>query len=747
MATLAATPPATPSATPVATATEPPTPASPTPTLAPAHEVDAPIAFRYDTYDLTGVVGEPGSYAFLADGGDPASVVTTYEGLRDGTTTALRLHTSDAHGASQAALYDAVETGHLIEWHKADDCFVRYRVTDVPEAAATATQREYGVRWETYVFQGCQTGSIPTSATVTFTAAAELPLEHLGGTNLTDFAVVHGPWQLTPGTPLQPNAQVSPRTSVARKASTSHPQPERFRSPPPYQGGEMVTSLAEARRLPYWRDPSLPEGVTYSHLYVGDLDPLGGYTRPGYEAFYVAPAGYGVVAVAAQHMIGRMVAGASSWLASGDPPRGSVREPRVIAGRPAIVEYSPLGVAYNRVKSVEVHIYDPATECEYTVKGLSGSYGTRGGPAALERVIAIAESLFEEPTGKALYDSYDTTGAVTAPGSYASLADGDDPASAVTTYEGLRDGTTTALRIHTSDAHGASQAALYDTVETGHLIEWHKGDDCFVRYRVTDVPEAAATATQREFGVRRETYVFQGCQTGSVPTSAAVTFTAAAELPLEHLGGTSLTDFAVVHGIMQLVPDGVLLPSGAVVAGSPVAVREPVEQELSAAARGVPTKQTSDLSEARRLPLWREPSLPESWRFASVRSGNHADVYGYQASYVGPAGVPAVRIQGAYPVRWLAPRASSWTNSAGKLTVREIRVIAGRPATVQYSPLGTQHHATGRIKVEIFDPATGSGYIVSGLSGSLGLRGGPDAAERVIAIACSLFWSADQCAQ
>ncbi|MXY88791.1 MAG: hypothetical protein F4Y92_08030 [Dehalococcoidia bacterium] len=218
-----------------------------------------------------------------------------------------------------------------------------------------------------------------------------------------------------------------------------------------------------------------------------------------------------------------------------------------------------------------------------------------------------------------------------------------------------------------------------------------------------------------------------------------VMFTAAAELPLDHLGGTSLTDFAVVHGIMQLVPDGVLLPSGAIVAGSPVAVREPVEQELSAAARDVPARQTSDVAEARQLPLWREPSLPPGWRFGSVRSGDYGDIYGYQASYFGPNGVLAVRIQGAYPVRWLAPRASSWTNNVGEVTVREARVIAGRPATVQYSPLGPQHHATGRVKVEVFDPATGSGYIVSGLSGSLGLRGGPDAAERVIAIAESLF--------
>ncbi|MCY3887897.1 MAG: hypothetical protein OXG19_09410 [Chloroflexi bacterium] len=56
---------------------------------------------RYDTYDLSGAVAEPGHYAFLADPDDPASAVSTYEGLRDGTTTALLIHTHDAHGISR----------------------------------------------------------------------------------------------------------------------------------------------------------------------------------------------------------------------------------------------------------------------------------------------------------------------------------------------------------------------------------------------------------------------------------------------------------------------------------------------------------------------------------------------------------------------------------------------------------------------------------------------------------------------
>ena len=52
----------------------------------------ATTTFRYDTYDTTGAVSTPGSYAFLSDLDDTSTVVTTYEGLRDGTTTALLIH-------------------------------------------------------------------------------------------------------------------------------------------------------------------------------------------------------------------------------------------------------------------------------------------------------------------------------------------------------------------------------------------------------------------------------------------------------------------------------------------------------------------------------------------------------------------------------------------------------------------------------------------------------------------------------
>ena len=95
---------------------------------------------------------------------------------------------------------------------------------------------------------------------------------------------------------------------------------------------------------------------------------------------------------------------------------------------------------------------------------------------------AVATTVFQVAAPTLRYDTLDTTGAVTAAGSYAFLEDPDDTSTAVTTYEGLRDGTTTALLVHKADAYGASHAALYDAVTPGDLFEWCQAADCFVRY-------------------------------------------------------------------------------------------------------------------------------------------------------------------------------------------------------------------------------------------------------------------------
>ena len=405
-----------------------------------------PGPFPYDTYDLTGEVATPGSYAFFAAPDSVGPVVTTYEGLRDGSAVVLRvnpvedddsyqfdvtgevaepgefaffaapdsvgpvittyeglrrdaavlrIHASDADGVSRANLYGAVAAGHLFEWKQAEDCFVRYRVTDALAAAEPAPYREFAVRPETYAFQSCQAGDLPAAAPpAAFTTAHELPLEHLGGAQLTGFAVVHGPWQLTPHAQSQPGAVGSPPASIATEPSTGpRPQPARFRTPSSYRGGQWVESLTEARDLPYWREPSLPEGWTFRGLYIGDPD--GSYTLPGYGARYSAADGYRAMVINARHVTVWPLDKAASWLTNHSPPHRIVRELRVIAGRPALVTYSPLGNQHDPLIRTSALIYDAAMECTYEVVGVDPAL--RGGPVALERVVAIARSLFASP--------------------------------------------------------------------------------------------------------------------------------------------------------------------------------------------------------------------------------------------------------------------------------------------------------------------------------------------------------------
>ncbi len=674
-----AAPIATPTPTPTADAAptetpSPPSTASPTPEAAPA-ETPSPTSFRYDSYDTTGEVATPGSYAFLDDPADTTSAVTTYEALRDGTMTALLIHKSDAHGASQAALYDAVEAGDLFEWREADDCFVRYKVTEVkPDPAGTAPRKLLAVEWMTYAFTGCS-GAIAAANAAATVDWGELP--DLGGVSLTA-PVVHGIYQLLP----------AGWTGEAKESA--------YHTPPGYSIGEpaVAPGPAEARMLPYWRDPALPEGWTFSGARSGELsDPTYGYC-----ALWSQAQGYDGVEICGLYPTKRVLTEESSW---GDG-RG-VNETRTIAGRPARVEYSPAGPNYNGYVAVRVLVYDAATEALYVIRGLDGSLRGKN----VDAVIVIARSLFEPPNplppqAAFRYDTYDTTGEVAEPGSYAFLADPADATSAVTTYEALRDGTTTALLIHKSDAHGASQAALYDAVEAGDLFEWREADDCFVRYKVTEVkPDPAGTAPRKLLAVEWMTYAFTGCS-GAVSASAAATVDWG---ELLDLGGASLT-VPIRHGTWQLVPVGW--------AGSIELDRLdlPPVQSIDLY-RDDPDGffSTADPVVARReLPYWRDPALPAGLRLYRADSGTwDGPLYGYCAEWgLSDRYGPAIHICGYHAARSGLPTTASQLN--GRLAYMT-GVVAGRAAMLEYhSPAGSNQTPTVLHGLRIYDVATQSGY-------------------------------------
>ena len=334
---------------------------------------DAPAALTYTTYDPTGQATTPGSYAFLDEAG---AVVTTYEGLRDGSATGLVIHKSDSAGTSQAAVYDLVQAGDLFEWRKADDCFVRYKVTEVkPDPAGTAPRKHFAIEWMTYAFTGCS-GAISSTATASF---AWGPLPDLGGPGLT-VPVVHGVYQIVPED-----------WSGTTEAEQGHHPPGV--PPGPFMGGPgtETRALTVARDHPYWREPTLPTGWDFQIAVTGGYEA----TPIGYCASY-GSGGFTSIVICGDYAFDRRVPYEASWIANEDDPndrRQGVLETRVIAGRPAQVQYSPPGLNHSSAMPTRVLIYDPATETQYEIF----PYNTKLQGANIDAVIAIARSLFESP--------------------------------------------------------------------------------------------------------------------------------------------------------------------------------------------------------------------------------------------------------------------------------------------------------------------------------------------------------------
>ena len=342
------------------------TSASATVTLTTPPYLAADTALPYKTYDLTGAAATPGSYAFLTDANGATNAVTTYEGLRDGTAKRLLIHKTDTQGVPQTTLYDAVAAGDLFEWRQSYDCWVRYQVSEVkPDPSGTVPRKLLAVEWTTYAFTGCS-GAIAADAAVLL---AWGPLPDLGGPNLAA-PLVHGPYQLVPAG--WSGAVQEPRISYPPGYSATNPI--------------FTRDLATARQLPYWRDPILPTGWTFSWATAGDVSA----PTYGYWAVFATERGYDGVTIFGYYADYRGHPEEASWLND----RGAF-ETRTIAGRPARVAYSPPGPSHFEFFPVTVWIYDPSTETEYVVLGqVKRLHGANVGA-----LVAIARSLFEGTDG------------------------------------------------------------------------------------------------------------------------------------------------------------------------------------------------------------------------------------------------------------------------------------------------------------------------------------------------------------
>lgn len=127
-----------------------------------------PGVVRYGHLDTSRTVGEPGSYVFTTGADSAAPAVATYEGMRDGSATGLLIHTADVDGVSHADLLDAIEVGESFEWRRADECWVRFRVTAVmPDPAGAEPRKLLGVEAEAAAETGCR-GEMPQHAYASF---------------------------------------------------------------------------------------------------------------------------------------------------------------------------------------------------------------------------------------------------------------------------------------------------------------------------------------------------------------------------------------------------------------------------------------------------------------------------------------------------------------------------------------------------------------------------------------------------
>ena len=297
--------------------------------------------------------------AQLADADTQSGAAPAYEALRDGTATALRIHATDADGVSRAAFLDTVEAGDLFEWREAGDCFVRYRVTSMAAASGTST-REFGVKSFTDAYAGC-------SGVVTVDGDHRIDWSPpvISSRALTS-PVRHGLYHLIPsswaGTTAEPVFPPLPDHVAAIRDLPCCDEPH-----------------------PWWREAEVPEGWTLAGVtWGGETDPT-----HGYSAWYRNEHGDAGVEI----LVGYWARDQYRWPFPVWADTALVREPRIIDGHHALVQYSPAGLRHEPRRLPEVWLFNEETRMFYLVIAwdprLAGS-----DPAA---TIEIARSLFEPP--------------------------------------------------------------------------------------------------------------------------------------------------------------------------------------------------------------------------------------------------------------------------------------------------------------------------------------------------------------
>ena len=479
-------------------------------------------ALRYNRLGVSGEATTPGSYAFLNTEGDEPLALNHFGQVpwRNGE---LRIHPTDASGTSRAAFYDAVRVGDSFDFRTYGlDCGFRFEVTSV---APSRSPRTFGVQRVGRFGERCSqiVDQPDTPRDVHFVWGIRPAIKGSGRVLVLPYGEPAGPGTYRLDGRARCVFEVPPAMQVILEGyAIGHP-PAGF----PPDAGHSAALLADAgteSRLGIDPERCLETGRRITSPEVDALfDQIAGSMRHVEATSTDLPGGRcgDPSDPACIWIVHRGTPNDHPWVR--EIPASAMIQPdahgryQVARGQTVTVRtlaHLPLGYTRFSLQTRPQGMRSPASS-QRQIPRDARSYtftvtadedapnlftydvtaAREGEPPGLGDVLVTTEFLV--PTMR--YDRLDAAGAAAVPGSYVFLRRAGDAASAVDNF-GYSAVDGVELRVHPTDASGASRAAFYDTVRVGDVFDYRANDvDCGLRFAVTSV---ATTATPRAFGVR-----------------------------------------------------------------------------------------------------------------------------------------------------------------------------------------------------------------------------------------------------
>ena len=276
-------------------------------------------------------------------------------------------------------------------------------------------------------------------------------------------------------------------TATPTPASTSTPPPTPAATPPPPAGSPAVTASPVPGSCTAPTDPTCVVavylGAPGDYAQVADI-PANKLLTPASDRRYYVGRGQQVTVVTAAPL-------PSGWTRF-YLQRTPLGTPSPVSAEQLI---KPIGTMYTFTVSA-----DDDARARFTYDLVAAKPHPARPTHKPELGNVVVTTVFQAPTFS--YDSFDSTGAATAAGSYALLMPADDSdtegaTTIVTTYDELRT-EAVVLVVNVTDGDAKAQDGFYDEVEVDDTVEWRTAADCWVRMQVTE----ELTGTRRSGSTR-----------------------------------------------------------------------------------------------------------------------------------------------------------------------------------------------------------------------------------------------------